>query len=142
MSKSPNASTRTAAQRILEWLTARGYRAYLDRDGDVRFTVGTSSYAAAFDEKDPVFFRLVLADFWEIDTESERLHALAAAVAATAETKVAKIYLVDRSVWASVELFYDPPEQVVRVLERAMDALHAAVYLFVNIMQGHRLPQA
>ena len=52
-----------------------------------------------------MFFRLVFPNFWEIESDGERAQALGAAQEATADTKVAKVFLVKDNVWASVELF-------------------------------------
>ncbi len=131
-----------AAEKVLAWLNEQGYETELDEDGDIRFRRELWTYLVVFESADPIFIRVLLPAFWRVDGETEREQALLAANAVTAETKVAKVYLRDDAVFAAVELFYAPPEAVVAVLERALDALHAAVFLFVNIMQGHRGPAA
>jgi hypothetical protein len=54
-------------------------------------------------EKDEEFFRLIFIfpAFWSIDSDQERTRAMLAAASATAETKVAKVFLVGDNTYAS-----------------------------------------
>ena len=59
-----------------------------------------------------------------------------AALSATAETKVVKVYPVDNSTWAAIEMFCSPPEVFKSVFQRSLLALKAGVTRFRGQMQA------
>jgi hypothetical protein len=89
----------------VSFLEREGYAPSIDSDGDVQFKREGKSYFLAVDSEDPIFFRLVLANIWPIESEEERVEVLRAMDAANAKTKVAKMHLVKDNVWVSVEIF-------------------------------------
>ncbi len=74
------------------------------------------------DENDEEFFRLVYPGFWSIESELEREKAQRA-LTATAQTKVAKVFLVCDNTWASIEMFCSPPEVFRTAFHRSLRAL-------------------
>ena len=91
-------------------LSAEGYRPSIDGDGDVKFKREGRTYFIIVSEKDPEFFRLVLANIWEIENDVERSRVLQAADHSNAASKVSKVYIVKDNVWVCVELFVAAPE--------------------------------
>jgi hypothetical protein len=87
-------------------------------------------------DDDEVFFRLVYPAFWSIDSPEERLACERASVLATADTKVAKVFPVGETMWASIELFCPTIEAAQAVFPRCMAALRASVVRFVEAMRG------
>lgn len=117
------------------YLTKRGYQPRVDADGDVVFKIEDSHYFIEIDAEDPEFFRLVLPNFWSIDSAEERTRAHRASTRATLETKVAKIYVVNKSTWASVELLLPEPTDFAKVFDRSISVIHSAIALFVRVMR-------
>lgn len=117
-------------------LTGHGYGAEINDQGDVVFKHDGGTYFVAISEDDEVYFSLVCANFWPIESEEEQEEVRRAAAVATSGTKVAKVFPVDDNVWATIEMFCDPPEVVAPSIPRAMDALQHAVALFREQMQA------
>jgi hypothetical protein len=119
-----------------DFLSTEGFRPTQDPDGDLVFKKEGRTYLIICDDEDPTFFRLVFPNFWSIESDAERLQALTAAQEATADTKVAKVFLVKDNVWASVELFVADPAAVAPVFERSMGALESAVNRYAGVMRA------
>lgn len=129
------------AKLYSDYLEREGYRPTIDSDGDVIFKREGKLYYVDIDTSDASFFRLVYPQFWRIEDGEELARVLLAANTANAKTKVAKVYvlgnLTDTS--ASIEMFFDRPEQFSPVFHRAMSALLAGVANFVEAMRsGHQ----
>ena len=119
-----------------EFLDQEGFRPSIDGDGDLVFKIEGKTYFVFADPNDAPFFRLVFPSFWSIENEDERAKAYVAAHDATAQTKVAKVFVVEDDTWASLELFCDPPETVRPVLLRGLSAVQSAVDTFAQIMRA------
>jgi hypothetical protein len=117
------------------FLRKEGYLPSVDEDGDVVFKFEGRTYLVLLDDKDDEFFRLVFPGFWEITSEEERIMVERAALTATAETKVAKVFPVRDNTWATIELFVPDIESAQRVFNRSLRALQTAVRTFVEQMQ-------
>jgi len=125
------------AKLYMDYLTAEGYRPYVDEDGDVIFKSEGLTYIIIIDANDEEYFRLVLPNFWGIESGEELVRALYAANHATQTTKVAKVYVRSdgKNTWAAIEMFIRPPENFKLVFSRAMSALKTAVDDFVSTMR-------
>ena len=88
------------------------------------------------DENDEQFYRLVVPNFWTIESDEERERVIRAAMQASAKTKVAKIFPVKDDTWASVELFLSGPEEFGGVFARSLSALQSAVRTFRESIQS------
>lgn len=119
-----------------EYLREEGYVPNIDGDGDIVFKREGRTYFVMLSDDDDVFYRIVFPAFWSIDSAQERLACEHAAVVATADTKVAKVFPVENSMWASIELFCPSLDAAIAVFPRSMDALQAAVRRFVDTMRG------
>ncbi len=122
------------AKMYHDFLEEEGYSPTIDSDGDVIFKSEGRTYAILIDERDEDFFRIVFPNFWPIENSQERQKVEQAALQATAETKVAKVFPVRENVWASIEMFCSPPEVFKAVFARSMSALRAAVGTFAEKM--------
>jgi hypothetical protein len=117
------------------FLAGEGYPHEIDNDGDVLFKCEGRSYFILISENDHEYFKLVFPGFWSIDNDAERERVERAALLATADTKVAKVYPVGDNVWATIELFCMPPENFKAVFRRSMSALRHSVDTFVEEMR-------
>lgn len=138
LGKDPDERTSSKAelQRLYkDFLTEEGYKPELDSDGDVRFKREGKTYVIIIDAKDPEFFRLVLPNIWEIESEAERVQVLVAADASNAKSKVSKVCTMGDNVWVSIELFVGQPEDFKKVFTRALGALDNGVINFVVKMK-------
>jgi hypothetical protein len=116
------------------FLQHEGYNPRLDNDNDIVFKYEGKVYLIIFDEDDDLFFRIIFPNFWAIESQAEKALAEKAALSATANTKVAKVFPVNDNMWATIELFYAPAEDARAVFHRSMSALQAAVRKFISEM--------
>lgn len=123
------------AEMYLEFLREEGFAPKIDDDGDVIFKYEGGTFLILLDDKDEEYFKLVYPAFWPIETEHERLKALRVAFDATANTKVAKVYIIKDNAWAAIEMFCDPPETVKPVFARCLSALRTVVRTFKEEMR-------
>lgn len=129
-----NGAKKKLQNLYMEYLVAEGYRPEIDKDGDVQFRREGRLFFIQVSEKDPEFFRVALANFWSIESESERLRVLAAADHSNAQSKVCKVFTVKENVWAGIELFVASPSDFKAVFKRSMTALDVGVFVFVQNM--------
>ena len=118
------------AEMFMEHLAEEGYRPKLDDDGDVVFKHEGGGYCIIIDETDEQYFRIIFPGFWSIESEQERAMVEKAALHATKQVKVAKIFPVRDDTWAAVELFCDPPSNALSVLGRSLGSLQTATNAF------------
>ncbi len=118
-----------------DFLRAEGYVPQLDKDGDIIFKVEGGTYLILLDERDDEFFRLTYPNFWAIESQDERIKVEKAALVATGNTKVAKIFPVGNNVWGTIELFVGSPEAVKPIFSRSLSALRTAVNTFKEEMR-------
>ena len=126
------------AELYRAFLAEEGYVPRIDGDGDVAFKFEGGSYVIIVDEKDDQFFRLVFPGFWSIESDEERARVEKAALEATAQTKVAKVFPVRDDTWATIELFCTPVEAFKPVFKRSIAALKSAVDTFRRRMHEAR----
>ena len=128
--------TKPALQQMyVDYLTAEGFKPIVDVDGDIEFKMEGLTYFIGVNEKDPQFFRIVLANIWPIENDEEREKVLAAANEASANTKVAKVFTVKKNVWVSIELFVGTPDEFKPIFKRSCSALSSAKRTFVDLMR-------
>lgn len=118
----------------MDYLRQEGYVPKLDGDGDVQFKYEGMTCCLFSDEDDREYFRVVLPNFWPIESQDERVQAIAAAGVVTAGIKVGKVIIVKDNVWSSVEMLIDPIERFRDVFPRAMRILVMCVQRFRNEM--------
>ena len=118
-----------------DYLREEGFSPKVDSDGDVQFKFEGSNYFIAVDEKDPMYFALVYANFWEIEDAAERAKVLEAANHVCRNQKVVKVYALESNVWASIEIFLPSTDQFKPVFNRALRALQDGKNKFVDQMR-------
>ena len=139
----PHRRTREELQKYyLDVLETEGYRPELDQDGDVRFRHEGNSYFIEVREDDPMFFRVVMPNFWDIESPAERKRIIEAANAACNEIKVSKVFIVRNDTWCAVELFLPSQEDFAPLLQRCLLAIRAAVNTFTERMRNDSAPPA
>lgn len=119
----------------LSYLQASGYEAYIDRDGDVQFQAGKLAFFLSVDPQDPLFFRLVLPNFWPIESEAEYDRAQQACNQTNRQVKSAKLYLQNSNVWLTVENFMTDPDDFRSYFDRCMAAAQLSLNTFRLEMQ-------
>lgn len=119
-----------ARRALQDLLSLEGCQPRIDSDGDIVFRHQQLTYVVVFSRKDPEFVRLVLPNFWTIDSEAELKAAYRAANLANSTCKAAKVYVEHRQTLAAVECFMAAPEQLVPVVLRSADALADAAKTF------------
>lgn len=123
------------AEMYLDYLRKEGYVPDVDKDGDIVFRLEGKTYCIIIDENDEMFFRLIFPNFWPIESAQERAKVEQAALYATADTKVAKVFPVKDDVFGSLEIFCMPPENFKLIFKRSLSALQTAVGKFANKMR-------
>ena len=125
------------ARLYIDYLAHEGYRPTTDADGDFEFHYEGGYYYIDIETSDANYFQLVYPSFWRIESDEEFARAILAANEATRKTKVAKVYLRSdqKNTSASIEIFFERPEQFKPVFHRSMRALKAAVDNFVSAMR-------
>ncbi|MGU5695448.1 T3SS (YopN, CesT) and YbjN peptide-binding chaperone 1 [Aeromonas veronii] len=125
----------------MSYLTYEEYKPEIDSDGDVRFKRDGNVYYIDVNERDPEFFRIVLANIWPIESDKERSQVLMAASDANAISKVSKVFTVENDVWVSIDLFVRRPEDFKDVFTRSMSALDNGVRNFAKRMKEQRMKE-
>lgn len=121
----------------MEFLRTEGYSPRVDEDGDVAFKFEGRTYYLLISEDDPNLMRLAYPNFWSIENEDERLRAQVAALKATKDTKVAKVFLTEKNTWAMVSLFLAEPDDFHPVFSRCLSALRLSVNTFADTMRAN-----
>lgn len=117
-------------------LQEEGFSPRIDDDGDVAFKYEGGNYCILVEEGDEEFFRIIYPGFWSIENEEERIKVTYAALQATADTKVVKVFPVRNNTWAAIEMFCLPADSFKPVFMRCMRALRAGVENFRKQMHS------
>ena len=116
---------------IKEWLTSEGYPYDEDKkNGIISFKCQGKRMCFIIDEKDPLFFRIIMPGIYKI--ENNRGKVLEICNEIVSETKVVKAFVVDDDVWLSIEMFIDSNPDIGDFLERCCDILISAYHIFAN----------
>ena len=127
----------TKSERVrlyADHLKGIGYVPEVHGDTDIRFKVEGGTYQILLDDEE-AYYSLLYPRFWPIRNEADRTKVEAAALEATGDTKVAKVYVTsDNNVTASFEAYYLPPEAFKQWFERSLKILKYAVKQFKQKM--------
>lgn len=108
-------------------LATEGFRPEITASGNVRFRREGRSYVIYVDEKDPTYFRIVLAFSAEDKSPQMRARRLEGCNTATAEVKVVKAFLdSDGDPTFSSEMFLIVPGDFKTTLSRTLRAMDNA----------------
>ena len=120
---------------VIEFLSSEGFRANLEDDGWISFKFEGRTYEFCPDKDDPSYFRLMYSSFWEIESEEERVRAAIVACEVTAAVKLAKVWLADGNVHASLDFRADSIESYRPFFVRGLGAVRCAVDKFCEKMR-------
>lgn len=110
-----------------EFLSSEGYKPELTQSGNVRFRREGRSYVIFADEKDPTYFRMVLAFSADDKSAQARVKRLEGCNVASGEVKVIKAYLDDDGdPNFSAEMFLVVPGDFKTTLNRLLRAMDNA----------------
>jgi hypothetical protein len=110
-----------------EFLASEGYKPETTQSGNVRFRREGRSYVIFVDEKDPTYFRMVLAFSAEDKSPEARRRRLEGCNTASNEVKVIKAYLdEDSDPNFSAEMFLVVPGDFKTTLNRLLRAMDNA----------------
>jgi hypothetical protein len=109
------------------YLASEGYRPELTPSGNVKFRRESKTYVIYVDERDPTYFRLVLAFTAEDKSAAMRIKRLEGINTASGDTKVIKAYLdSDGDPTFSAEMFLVVPGDFKTTLSRLFRAIDSA----------------
>ena len=113
------------SELVKEWLSDEGYKYEIDEDGDIRFKYQGKTFFCTADKNDSQYFRIILPNLY--DVENNRVKVLEAINTVTRDMKVLKAYLVEDSLWLSIEMFVDSSPEAEDFMERCLNILNAGV---------------
>lgn len=120
--------------KLLDILSEEGFRPKDEKDF-ISFKYEGDTYVVEEDEYDEKFVRIILPNFWEIESAEERQRVLEVGQEITRRIKCSKVFPVEDQVWASIELFLPDESSFGAVLDRCMSSLSGAVMAFVKKMR-------
>ncbi len=121
-------------EMYLSYLKSQGMDGSVDSDGDVQFTYEDRTYFIEVSEDDPNFFRVVLFNFWPIESHQESVQVAFACNEVNNQMKVAKAYMANDNTWMACELFVDRPDHFKAVFMRCLKVIDDGVDIFVEEM--------
>lgn len=120
---------------VLESLRNEGFRPQIDEtNGNILFKYQMYTFIFFNNDDDQEFFQLALPNIYDV-TEDNRELILEAANKVNCGTKVAKIFIVDDTLWASFESILDHSPEVTSIIERALGILMHARQSFYEAIQ-------
>ncbi len=114
----------TTAELVQNFLSAEGYKWDIDDDGDIHFKYEGAHIYYTVDEKDPLYFRLIMPNIYQLENNREKV--LEVCNSLCSEYKVLKAYLVNDRLWLAVELFIDTTPELEDFFPRSMRLLKSA----------------
>jgi hypothetical protein len=129
------------AKLCIDYLRNEGYVPQLDEAGNVLFKFEGKLFIVTTDDNDLQFLRVVMPNFWEIESEQEKRLAMEVTNQVNERIKVSKV-VVNRNnhVWAMAEQFIDSTPNLEDFFKRTIRVLKAAADEFAQrMMQLQRL---
>ena len=109
-----------ACDLVENWLKEQGFRCERDDDGDIRFRYqGVGIFCCK--DRDNGFLRIIMPGIYDVDGNRERV--LEAINTIARELKVIKAFLVNDSLWLSIEMFIDSTANIDNFIERCLDIM-------------------
>ncbi len=125
-------------EKIKDLLEEEGFRPKVNDDGDVIFKYEGKTYVVQFDEDDQYFIRVILPNFWVLESDTEKAIATKTAYEITRQIKVAKVFSVGDRMWSSAELFFPNEESIKPLFDRILSVVSEAAALFARKMHELR----
>ena len=115
---------------VKEWLNSEGYHYDIDKDGDIHFKFNGKHMLFIADERDLLFFRIIMPGIYDIENNREKVLEICNEI--TCGIKVVKAFVVRDEVWLSIEMFIDSNPDIGDFFERCCDILISAYHKFAN----------
>ncbi len=120
----------------VSFLTGKGYSPEVDIDGDVKFTFNERTYFITIDMKEKTFLRIAKLAGLELSTEEEITKAKKICHDITKDTKVAKVYWLNNTIWVSSEIILEDPQDYMGIFDRVLGLTEAAYVKFVELWKA------
>lgn len=129
-------SRRQMQDMYVSYLREEGYQPSVDSDGDVMFKAEGFTFYIIVDDEDPESFRILFANFWEIESDEEKANVYAAANLINRTTKVAKVYVNSQETNVSMDanIYVGEPEDFKLHFPRMIHLLLAEIVEFRDEM--------
>ena len=112
-------------ERVLEFLKTQGFCPEVDEHGGIIFKYQMATFLFINNDEDKEFFQLAMPHIYQV-TDDNRDIVLEAANKTNTSMKVAKISVLDDSVWAFFEILLDQSPDVKDIIPRALNILMGA----------------
>jgi hypothetical protein len=112
-------------ERVLEFLKTQGFCPEVDEHGGIIFKYQMATFLFINNDEDEEFFQLAMPHIYQV-TDDNRDIVLEAANKTNTSMKVAKISVLDDSVWAFFEILLDQSPDVKHIIPRALNILMGA----------------
>ncbi len=112
-------------ERVLEFLKTQGFCPEVDEHGGIIFKYQMATFLFINNDEDEEFFQLAMPHIYQV-TDDNRDIVLEAANKTNTSMKVAKISVMDDSVWAFFEILLDQSPDVKDIIPRALNILMGA----------------
>jgi hypothetical protein len=121
----------------VSYLKEQGYQPEVDSDGDVRFKAEGITFYINVDEKDLQSFRVVLPNFWKVESTEEKEKAYKAANSINSKMKVAKAYVNPERgrVLIDANIYIEKPEDFKPHFRRMLNVLMRGARDFTDMMK-------
>ncbi len=119
----------------IDFLKTQGYRPDVDGNGNVVFKVEGKVYIIDIDKRDGSFLRVLLPNFYEIETELEMSKALRVSNKINQSVKVGKIFIASNNhAWGLAEQFIDDTPNLEDFFQRTLNVIRKASEDFTKEM--------
>lgn len=112
-------------ERVLEFLKTQGFCPEVDEHGGIIFKYQMATFLFINNDEDEEFFQLAMPHIYQV-TDDNRDIVLEAANKTNTSMKVAKISVLDDSVWVFFEILLDQSPDVKDIIPRALIILMGA----------------
>ncbi len=112
-------------ERVLDFLKTQGFCPEVDEHGGIIFKYQMATFLFINNDEDEEFFQLAMPHIYQV-TDDNRDIVLEAANKTNTSMKVAKISVLDDSVWAFFEILLDQSPDVKDIIPRALNILMGA----------------
>ena len=111
-----------ACDLVENWLKEQGFRCERDEDGDVRFRYqGIGMFCCK--DSDDRFLRIIMPGIYDVN--GDRARVLEAINTISRDIKAIKAFLVEDSLWLSIEMYIDSTPDIEDFIERCLDIMIA-----------------
>jgi len=137
-SASAQTYSKTQLQELYSsFVTAEGYRPEVSPAGNVKFKREGRTHVIYIDEKDPTYFRMVIAFAEDDKSAATRSRRLEAASFASGEVKVGKAYLdSDGDPVFSIEIFTVVPGDAKSLMDRMLKVMDLTYEKYTSKFNG------